>query len=150
MALDNKFEAYNLPLGSICHLFRDIAAHRPGNFSKIGLRTFVDPRLGGGKLNDVTAEDLVELQQINGETWLFYKSFPINAALVRGTTSDPDGNITMEREALILDGLDLATESRNSPALIIARLERIAANESPNPRDVQNPGGLIESSAAAT
>ena len=74
MALDNKFEAYNLPLGSICHLFRDVAAHRPGNFSKIGLRTFVDPRLGGGKLNDVTTEDLVELQEINGETWLAAKS----------------------------------------------------------------------------
>jgi propionate CoA-transferase len=149
MALQNKFEAYNLPLGSICHLFRDIGAHRPGNFSKVGLRTFVDPRLGGGKLNAITREDLVELHEIHGEQWLFFKSIPINVALFRATTADPDGNLTMEREALPLDGLSIATAARNCGGLSIVQVERVAASDSLNPREVAVPGVLVDCVVAA-
>jgi propionate CoA-transferase len=144
MAMQGKFEAYNLPLGVICHLFRDIGAHRPGSFSKVGLRTFVDPRLGGGKLNAITKEDLVELHEIHGEQWLFFKRIPINVALLRGTTADPDGNVTMEREALPLDGLSIATAARNCGGLSIVQVERVAANDSLNPREVNIPGVLVD------
>ncbi|MGH1487465.1 MAG: acyl CoA:acetate/3-ketoacid CoA transferase [Cellvibrionaceae bacterium] len=144
LATDNEIEAYNFPMGTITQLFRDIAAHRGGILTKVGLGTFVDPRNQGGKLNDVTTEDLVQLMTIDGDEWLYYKTFPINVAFLRGTTSDPRGNTTLEKEALTLDNLAISMATKNSNGLVIVQTERIAENKTLNPRLVKIPRVMVD------
>jgi len=143
LALDEGTEAYNLPQGVISQLYRAIAGRKPGVITPIGLHTFVDPRHGGGKLNQRCSEDLVELLQINGEAFLRYKPMPIDCALIRATTADAHGNLSAEHEPFHHELLAIAQAARNSGGIVIAQVKRLVG-EHPQARAVCVPGILVD------
>jgi propionate CoA-transferase len=143
LAIEGKIEAYNFPQGVVCQLYRDIAAHRPGCITHIGLGTFIDPDERGGRLNDRTPPGLVEKIELGGRSWLWYKSFPVTVGLLRATAADPSGNLVMDREAIIGEVLPIAQAVRNSGGLVIAQVEELLDHPAP-PLSVRVPGILVD------
>ncbi|MCI2399650.1 acyl CoA:acetate/3-ketoacid CoA transferase [Aliiroseovarius subalbicans] len=149
LAVAGKIKGWNLPQGCISQLYRDVAAGKPGMLSRVGLETFVDPRNGGGRINDISTEDQVTLTELNGEEFLFYPAQRMTVALLRGTTADEVGNITMEREALILDNLAQAMAVKNAGGVVIVQVERLARAGTLPARDVIIPGILVDAVVVA-
>ncbi|MFQ7261043.1 MAG: malonate decarboxylase subunit alpha, partial [Christensenellales bacterium] len=144
LAMDNKIEAYNIPQGVLCHMYRDVAAHRIGTVTHVGLHTFADPRIEGGKLNSRTTEDLVEVINIFGEERLIYKPQPIDVALIRATFADENGNISMHKEVCPCDATAMAQAARNSGGIVIVQVEKVVKAGSIDPKLVKIPGILVD------
>ncbi|KIL45248.1 acyl CoA:acetate/3-ketoacid CoA transferase [Jeotgalibacillus soli] len=144
MIRNNEIEAYNFSMGTLFQLIRSIAGGHPGLLTKAGLHTYVDPRLDGGRLNDFTKTELNQLIEINGEEHLFYPSFPIDVAIIRGTTADENGNITLEDEPTTLSGLEMAMAAKASGGYVIAQVKRLTENNTLHPRSVEIPGILVD------
>lgn len=146
MVEENKILAYVFPQGVMCHLLRDSAAHRPGTITHVGLGTFVDPRNGGGKVNELTrnAPDLVHLMPINGRDYLFYDYQKVDFALLCGTYADENGNISMEKCAVTGEMLATAQACKNSGGTVVVQVEKVVENGSLDPKKVEIPGILVD------
>jgi propionate CoA-transferase len=144
MIVENKIEAYNIPQGVMMHLFRAIAGKKPGVLTHVGLRTFADPRETGCRLNEISKREVVKLIEIDGEEYLFYKSYPINVAFIRGTSADTRGNISIEKEGISLEFLPLAMAAHNSGGVVIAQVERVVEAGSLHPMMVKVPGIVVD------
>lgn len=125
LVIDNKVEGYNMPLGVISHLMRATASRKPGILTKVGLGTFMDPRHGGGKMNKLSQKELIRVMEIDGEEYLFYKSFTANCAILKGTSADINGNITLEKECMSVDAYESAMAAKANGGKVIVQVERL-------------------------
>jgi propionate CoA-transferase len=144
LAAEDKIEAYTLPQGALSQIMRDMAAGRPGLLTKTGLHTFVDPRQQGARQSPRTPPDFVELVNLAGEEWLFFKPVPVSVAFLRGTTADEDGNVTMEEEAVLGEMLAMAQATRRAGGIVIVQVKRMARRGTLPGKNVKIPGILVD------
>jgi len=140
----NKVEAYSWPIGATMQWLREVARKSPGLFTEIGLGCYIDPRNEGGKVNDAAKDDLVFIREVEGKEYLFYPTFPINTCIIRGTTADSYGNVTMEKEPFLSSVLPLAMATKSSGGKVIVQVERVVTRGSLNAQLVRVPGCLVD------
>jgi propionate CoA-transferase len=144
LAAQDRIEAYTLPQGVLSQLMREMAGGRPGLITKTGLHTFVDPRQQGARQSPRTPPAFVELIELDGEEWLRFKPLPLDVAFLRGTTSDEDGNVTMEHEAVFGEMLAMAQATRRAGGIVIVQVKRMAKRNTLPPKQVKIPGILVD------
>jgi propionate CoA-transferase len=144
MIMENQIESYNFPQGVLSQMYSTIAARKPGVFTKVGLGTYIDPRLEGGKMNRITTEELVRVMEIDGEEWLYFPRFHIDVALIRGTTADTNGNISYEEEAALLEGISIAQAARACGGKVIVQVKYLAQPGTIDPKQVRIPGIVVD------
>ncbi|MHB0869564.1 MAG: malonate decarboxylase subunit alpha, partial [Chloroflexota bacterium] len=144
LALQGEIEAYTFPMGVLSQLSREMAAGRPGLITHVGLRSFVDPRLEGGRQGTRRGPDLVEVVQLAGREWLFYRAHDLDVAFIRATTADEKGNLTMEKEPVYAENISVAQAAHRRGGVVIAQVERLAASGTLPGKQVKVPGILVD------
>ena len=144
LAFADKIESWTLPQGVMSMMLRDMAAGRPGHITRTGLHTFVDPRHGGARQSTSASADMVELMTLEGKEYLRFKPFPINVAILRGTTADEDGNVSMEQEAIFGEMLSSAQATRRNGGIVIVQVKRLARRGTLPAKTVKIPGILVD------
>lgn len=144
LVAENKVECFIVPQGVIVHLMRASAGGKPGVLTHVGLKTYADPRVEGCRANSVTRGEVVELVTLGGREWLFYKALAPDVALVRGTTADTRGNISMEKEAVFLEQISMASTVKNKGGIVIAQVERVTEHGTLKAQQVKLPGVMVD------
>lgn len=144
LIVNNKIQAYNVPQGALCQMLRDVAAHKPGVITKVGLKTFADPRIEGGKLNEITTEDVVRVMEIDGEEVLYYKAMKFDIALIKGSYADERGNISLENDYIPTEVTSIAQAVHNCGGKVIVQVDKIVKNGSLDPKLVKVPGIYVD------
>ncbi len=143
-ARNNELESYCLPQGVIINLWQEIGAGRPGLLTKVGLGTFVDPRIEGGRMNECAKDELVKVVNFEGDEYLFYPGFKVDVAILRGTIADENGNISFARESVINEGFAVANATKNSGGIVIVQVEYLAKKETLPAKEIKIPGALVD------
>lgn len=147
LVTDNAFPCFMIPQGVLSHMMRAIASGKPGVITEVGMKTFVDPRVDGGCINDAakSCDDIpVQLISLNGSDCLFYPAFSIDVAIIKGTKADKKGNISLEKEAMHLEQLEMATAARNSGGIVMVQVDEIVETGKLHPQMVTVPSTLVD------
>ncbi|MCQ4636979.1 3-oxoacid CoA-transferase [Anaerovorax odorimutans] len=147
LIMENAFPTFMMPQGVLSHMMRAIASHKPGVISQVGMKTFVDPRIDGGRVNDAakeSGENVVELIQLRNKEYLFYPTFPLDVAIIKGSIADTKGNISVEKEALHLEQFEMAAAARNCGGIVMVQVDKVVEHGEIHPQMVTVPATLVD------
>lgn len=144
LIFENKVEAYHLPMGPFYKLLQNTGAGQPGLFTEVGLHTSADPRMGGGRLNEATKENIVQVKDLDGREWLYYPRLPVDVSIIRGTSADEKGNIYLENEPTSQGILAIALAAKNNGGIVIAQVRRKVRSGTIHPKLGAVPGKLVD------
>ncbi|OON42087.1 propionate CoA-transferase [Izhakiella australiensis] len=140
----NKVEAYSWPIGASMQWLREVARKSPGYISRVGLGTYVDPDLGGGKFTAICEQDLIKKIRLDGEELLYYPTWNIDVAIIRATSADEFGNLSFEEEPLLSSGMALALAAKACGGRVIAQVKRLVKRGERAATAVRFPGIFVD------